>query len=156
NAIVMVFAGEDTTANTIGWLLYLLANAPAAQARLAAEADAVLGDEPLGADPTQLGRMPYLDACIQEGMRLKPAAPILGAEAVVDAPLDGVPVPAGVVVFLLLRHAFECDVPMADAAQFRPERWLEQEFREALADPGRKLLPFGGGPRFCPGRYLAM
>ncbi|WP_342117741.1 cytochrome P450 [Pseudoduganella sp. OTU4001] len=146
NALTMVFAGEDTTANTIAWLLYLLSHAPHAAARLAEEADSGPG----------LEHMPYLDACVQEAMRLKPVAPFLGAEAVHDVALDDVQVPAGVVVFLLLRHAFERDVPMADGTEFRPERWLDPAIREKQDDPARKLLPFGGGPRFCPGRYLAM
>ena len=146
NAINMVFAGEDTTANTIAWLLHLLSQAPEAAARLAREADTA----------PALDQMPYLDACVQEAMRLKPVAPIMGAEAVQDVALDGVRVPAGVVVFMLLRHAFERDVPLADGAEFRPERWLDPALKEKFDDPGRKMLPFGGGPRFCPGRYLAM
>jgi cytochrome P450 len=80
----------------------------------------------------------------------------MGAEAVQDVALDGVRVPAGVVVFMLLRHAFEREVPLADGAEFRPERWLDPALKEKFDDPGRKMLPFGGGPRFCPGRYLAM
>ncbi|MCE3262213.1 MAG: cytochrome [Pseudoduganella sp.] len=146
NAINMVFAGEDTTANTLAWLLYLLANAPHAAARLAEEADGKPG----------LEQMPYLDACVHEAMRMKPVAPILAAEPVRDAALDGVQVPAGTVVFLLLRHAFEREVALADGAQFRPERWLDPAMKEKLDDPARKMVPFGGGPRFCPGRYLAM
>jgi len=146
NAIIMVFAGEDTTANTIAWLLYLLSRNPQAAARLAEEADALSG----------AGQMPYLDACVQESMRLKPVAPILGAEAVQDVALDGVQVPAGTVAFMLLRHSFAREVPLPDGAEFRPERWLDPAMKEKLEDPARKMVPFGGGPRFCPGRYLAM
>jgi len=146
NAIIMVFAGEDTTANTIAWLLYLLSRNPQAAARLAEEADATCG----------ASQMPYLDACVQESMRLKPVAPILGAEAVQDVALDGVRVPAGTVAFMLLRHSFAREVPLPDGAEFRPERWLDPAMKEMLEDPARKMVPFGGGPRFCPGRYLAM
>ena len=146
NAINMVFAGEDTTANTIAWLLHLLSQNPQAAARLAQEADASPG----------LEQMPYLEACVQEAMRLKPVAPIMGAEAVNDVALDGVQVPAGVVAFMLLRHSFSLEVPLDDGAQFRPERWLDPAMKQKFGDPGRKMVPFGGGPRFCPGRFLAM
>jgi cytochrome P450 len=142
----MVFAGEDTTANTIAWLLHLLSQNPQAAARLAQEADAA----------SDMEQMPYLDACVQEAMRLKPVAPLMGAEAVNDVMLDGVQVPAGVVVFLLLRHSFALETPLDDGAQFRPERWLDPDMKQRLEDPARKMVPFGGGPRFCPGRYLAM
>ncbi|HEX2012324.1 MAG TPA: cytochrome P450, partial [Roseateles sp.] len=44
----------------------------------------------------------------------------------------------------------------ADARQFRPQRWLE----DSPAAGGHELLkasmPFGAGPRLCPGRYLAL
>lgn len=146
NAITMVFAGEDTTANTIAWLLHLLSQNPGAAQRLAQEADGKPG----------LDQMPYLDACVQEAMRLKPVAPIMGAEAVADVALDGVQVPAGVVVFTLLRHSFAIETPLDDGAEFRPERWLDPAMKQKLEDPARKMVPFGGGPRFCPGRYLAM
>ena len=45
NVFTMLLAGEDTTANTLSWAVYLLARDPAARERLAAEADAVLGDD---------------------------------------------------------------------------------------------------------------
>jgi len=146
NSLTMVFAGEDTTANTIAWLLHLLAQNPPAAARLAQEADA----------SPALDQMPYLDACVQEAMRLKPVAPIMAAEAVNDVALGGVQVPAGVVVFMLLRHSFALEAPLEDGAEFRPERWLDPAMKQKLDDPARKMVPFGGGPRFCPGRYLAM
>jgi cytochrome P450 len=100
--------------------------------------------------------MPYLDACTQEAMRMKPVAPILAAEAVHDVALDGVQVPAGTVIFMLMRQAFDRAMPLDDGAEFRPERWLDPAMQARLDDPGRKMMPFGGGPRFCPGRYLAM
>ena len=45
NVFTMLLAGEDTTAHTLSWATFLLARDPAAQARLADEARAVLGDD---------------------------------------------------------------------------------------------------------------
>jgi cytochrome P450 len=38
----------------------------------------------------------------------------------------------------------------ANAAQFDPERWLQDTVNRKAA------MPFGAGPRICPGRYLAL
>lgn len=152
NVATMLFAGEDTTANAMAWLLYFLAVHPAVAARAAAEVDAVLAGEALPGFAA-LDRLEYLEAAAMEGMRLKPIAPVQGAFANVDIDLAGLSVPRGTMLFLLPR------VPATDAANFeepqafKPERWLEGA---AADETRRRVFPFGGGPRYCPGRYLAM
>jgi cytochrome P450 len=155
NAIVMVFAGEDTTSNTMAWLIDLLSTNLESASKLTQEADSVLGTAPLASDWRRLDGLPWLDACTREAMRLKPVAPILAAEPTRDVMLGDTMVPAGMVVFMLLRHAFELDSGLGQPQQFLPARWLQTPGKEGMDDPSRKLLPFGGGPRFCPGRYLA-
>jgi cytochrome P450 len=80
----------------------------------------------------------------------------MAAEPNVDTVVDGVATPAGTIIFLMLRHAAERSNDFAHPEQFDPLRWLNDSGAESASDPGRKLFPFGGGPRFCPGRYLAM
>ena len=154
NAVLMNFAGEDTTSNTIAWLLYLLSGSPPAMARLATEVSEVLHGPSVAGDYRQLESLEWLDLCTREAMRLKPVAPSLGFEPTVALRMGDVDLPAGIKVLTLLRHAFTLDTSLERAAEFLPERWLEAP-GEAMDDPSRKLLPFGGGPRFCPGRYLA-
>jgi cytochrome P450 len=158
NAITMVFAGEDTTSNTVAWLLNLLPQSPAAVALAAEEADRLLGGEAVARDPQLLERMDYLDAATREAMRLKPVAPFMAAEANVPTQVGGVQIPAGTVIFLMLRQAAQRAGGFAQPEAFLPGRWLAgaEHGADAASDPARKLMPFGGGPRFCPGRYLAM
>jgi cytochrome P450 len=156
NAITMVFAGEDTTSNTIAWLLNLLPQSPAAMDAAAAEADRLLGLDRVAGALALLDRMEYLDAATREAMRLKPVAPFMAAEPIVDTQIGGVLAPAGTMLFLLLRIAAEREGGLDQPQRFMPERWLGEGVAGSPADPSRKLFPFGGGPRFCPGRFLAM
>ncbi|GGY79264.1 cytochrome P450 [Pseudoduganella plicata] len=155
NAITMVFAGEDTTSNTIGWLLDFLVRHPEQLAGVTREADGILGTGNVVQDHRLLDNMPYLDAAIREAMRLKPVAPFMILEPVADIVMDDTLIPAGMPIFTLLRHSFERENTLTNPELFQPERWLAQGTAGA-DDPARKLFPFGGGPRFCPGRYLAM
>jgi cytochrome P450 len=155
NAITMVFAGEDTTSNTMAWLLEFLGDHPQAAARMGEEARQVLGERTVLDDYHLLDQLKYLDAATREAMRLKPVAPFMAAETNQDVVLGDLAVPAGTVIFMLLRHASERGCELAQPERFMPERWLESAAMQS-DDPGRKLFPFGGGPRFCPGRYLAM
>lgn len=155
NAITMVFAGEDTTSNTAAWLLEFLADHPQAAAHMAAESQQVLGARTVLDDYHLLDKLKYIDAATREAMRLKPVAPFMAAEPNQDVVLGDLAVPAGTVIFLLLRHASERECELSEPDRFMPERWLDGAIGQG-DDPGRKLFPFGGGPRFCPGRYLAM
>jgi cytochrome P450 len=153
NAIGIVFAGEDTTSNSIAWLLNFLAHHPQAAANLADEADRVLGNAKVLQDFHQLEQFPYLEAANKESMRLKPVAPALALETNKDVVIADALVPAGTIVVGLLRYSAECDLGLGQ--EFQPERWLSQQ-HSTDSDPARKFFPFGGGPRFCPGRYLAL
>ena len=151
NVLVMLVAGEDTTANTIAWLIHFLHRHPEAMARAR---DEVLRVAPVVAGFTteQLGALDYLEACVHEAMRLKPVAPLLPMELARDATVAGVEVPAGTIVVALMRASAVDAAHFPEPSLFRPERWLRTEPTAA----SRLSMPFGAGPRLCPGRYLAL
>lgn len=152
NVGVMLFAGEDTTANTLAWLLFHLAQDPASCAQARAQVDAVL-DGGLAGGLAQLDRLDVIEAAAVESMRLKPIAPVQGMQANVDLDLAGLIVPRGNLLFLLPRLCSMAESRFADGGRFLPRRWLEGD---ADTDDRRSMFPFGGGQRYCPGRYLAM
>ena len=155
NAITMVFAGEDTTSNTIAWLLNFVARHGDVAAAIRSEADTVMGEHMVLQDFAGLDQFSYLDAATNEAMRLKPVAPIMGMETNKEIAVGDLLVPAGTMLLLALRSGGMSALNFDKPNVFSPERWLDGN-AAANDDPARKLFPFGGGPRFCPGRFLAL
>ncbi|MGB1879927.1 MAG: cytochrome P450 [Gammaproteobacteria bacterium] len=156
NVVTLLLAGEDTTANTTAWAVKFLIDHPALAAELRAEADATLGEERV---PTQLAQVRTLDrteAFAMETMRFKPVAPLLALEPKEDVDLLGYRIPAGTTVLTLFRVNALNERYFGDAARFDPSRWLAAETAANRAHEPRAFLPFGSGPRFCPGRGLAL
>jgi cytochrome P450 len=150
-AMTLFLAGHETTANTLAWAWFLLAQHPEAEARLHAELDAVLqGRAPTLAD---LPRLPYTEHVISETLRLYPTVWIVGREAIEPSTVGGYPVPVGTTVYMsqwvLHRDPRFFDDPLA----FRPERWADSLARKIHR---YAYFPFGGGPRICIGNAFAM
>ena len=87
-------------------------------------------------------------------MRLKPVAPLNVIEANVDFSTEGLTLKKGAYVGLLTRAMAMKESDFADAASFKPERWLTGAGEGQINQ--RAFIPFGSGPRLCPGRSLAL
>jgi cytochrome P450 len=151
--IVTIFmAGHDTTANTLTWTWYLLAQRPAQAARLHEELDRVLAGRPPEAE--DLPNLSFTRRVVEESMRLYPAAPGLSTRrALADDVVCGHKVHKGAAVsilpWVLHRHRRLWDDPETfDPDRFTPER--------SAGRPRFAYLPFGAGPRVCIGQVLAM
>ena len=94
----------------------------------------------------QTESLAFLDAFCGEVMRLKPVAPIIALEPIADEDVLGCRIPGGTPVLLLTRHAATRG---GGSARFDPERRPAPHEEAAF-------FPFGGGPRLCPGRNLAL
>jgi cytochrome P450/nitrite reductase/ring-hydroxylating ferredoxin subunit len=151
NMLTMLLAGEDTTANTLAWVVYQIARSPDVCKPLRREIDSVAHDRP--GTYIEQGHLPYTDAVVAEAMRLKPVAPLLDFQANHDLVLGDLGMPRGTGVILLTRSP-GMDPSVVEAPDdFQPQRWLASPPR---ADWRADVMPFGGGPRFCPGRNLAL
>lgn len=153
NVLTLLLAGEDTTANTLAWMIWLLSRHPAALARARAEVGGVLDGAALP-DLEQLGRLDFIEACAHETMRLRPVAPLNTMQAVRDTRVGDLAVPAGMIVMSVMRRDSVSERHLHDAAAFDPDRWLADARQAGAAK--RLSMPFGAGPRICPGRYLAL
>jgi cytochrome P450 len=158
NTFTLLLAGEDTTAHTMAWTIWLLASRPEVQARCADEADEVLGGvggELFPHEFETVARLHYGEAVLRESMRLRPVAPLLGVEPLADTTVAGTHIPAGTRMMLLTRHAGIHGAGLERATDFDPERWLDEGDQAGTAPDQKSFLAFGAGPRFCPGRNLA-
>ena len=157
NVLTMLLAGEDTTANTLAWMIYLLSRNAAAMRRARDEVLAVVGAQALPTQYEQLSALPFVEACAHETMRLKPVAPLLIIQAARDRVVAGIEIPAGHLVMLLMRPAATDGHHFPDPHTFDPARWLADGAPGRAASSAKRVaMPFGAGPRLCPGRYLAM
>ena len=153
NVFTMLLAGEDTTANTLAWMMHFMCLHPQVQEKMQQEVDAVLGDADVMDDIRLADKLGYLDAVALETMRLKPVAPVLFVEPTEDVDVDGLHVPKGTTIMLPTRYNSTAEAHFADAGKFKPERWLGGATGSMHH---RGFLPFGSGPRLCPGRSLAL
>ncbi|SDR39807.1 Cytochrome P450 [Paraburkholderia fungorum] len=156
NVFTILLAGEDTTANTIAWMTDFMCRYPAVQRRMQDEVDSLLGQAAFVEEFGDTDRLAFLDAVANETMRLKPVAPLLALEGNRDVMIGDVEVPVGTVIMLLMRHSALVDASAAAAGgdSFAPERWLSGD--DAAARHRAGFVPFGSGPRLCPGRSLAL
>lgn len=155
NIGTILLAGEDTTANTMGWIIHYFASYPEYFARVRHEIDQVVGEHSLMENLSQAEQLPFLDAFRDEVMRLKPVAPLLVMESNEDIEILGVSIPKGTPLILLTRQIATSETNFFAAQDFRPERWMKASQDQSNPHDPRAFLPFGGGPRFCPGRNLA-
>ena len=150
-AITLFLAGHETTASTLSWTWWLLAQNPAVEAKLHAELDAVLGDRVPSLD--DLPRLAYAGHVITESLRLYPAAWGMARLAVEDHEIAGYPVTKGMGV-AMAQWVVHRDPRWYDAPEeFRPERWEDDLWKRL---PRFAYFPFGGGPRQCIGNAFAL
>jgi cytochrome P450 len=149
--MVMMFAGHETTAVTLGWVFYLLSEHPEAEARLAAELRQVLG----GRTPTvaDLPNLPYTRRVVDEALRLYPPAFGITRQSVEADEIGGYRIPAQASVTLLTWNAHRDPRFWEAPEQFDPDRFAPERSDKR---PAFAYLPFGAGPRQCIGNQFAL
>jgi len=102
--------------------------------------------------------LPYLRACIKEGIRMYPIGPGTLRRMPCDVVLSGYRVVAGTDVGMASNYQManmEKFVPRV--REFLPERWLRDESNSELVGETSTpymYLPFGFGRRVCAGRRI--
>ncbi|KAI0442804.1 cytochrome P450 [Xylaria telfairii] len=159
-----IMAGSDTVAIALRTIMYMVMQHADVRRRLLAEIDAAKLGFPVTWEESQ--RLPYLDAVIQESLRIHPPVGLPLERVVPPEGLvmhDGTYVPAGVQVGC---HSWPIHLldPVwgAEPKTFIPDRWLKaadesaEEHTRRVAAMKRASLAFGAGSRMCMGRHLSM
>ncbi|THH16440.1 hypothetical protein EW146_g4196 [Bondarzewia mesenterica] len=168
--ILAIIAGSDTTATVLTALFYYLLKEPLIYARLQAEIDSVFppGEDPV--DALKLASMKYLNACINEAMRLQPAVPSGSQRSIARG--AGIKIVGGHIIpeeTQLFVHTYSMQrdpryfSPAPDS--FLPERWISRSVTDDSPDEIDRrtyvhntaaFFPFSYGPTICAGKNLAL
>jgi cytochrome P450 len=146
--MTLILAGHETTANALAWAWQLVAAHPEVEERFYDEVDAVLGDRP--ARPEDVSRLALTDAIFKETLRLYPPVYFTARQAVRPTKISAFDIPEGISVFINLAALHRRPEIFADPERFRPDRFLGPDL------PRGAFLPFGAGPRTCPGNHFSM
>ncbi|GCF12876.1 cytochrome P450 [Haloarcula mannanilytica] len=149
--MTMLLAGHDTTALTLTYTWFLLSEHPEVEQRVHEELDAVIGDDRPGMEHVR--DLEYLEWVIQEAMRLYPPVYTIFREPTADVTLSGYEVDSGTTLMVPQWGVHRSERFYDDPETFDPGRWTPERASER---PRFAYFPFGGGPRHCIGKHLAM
>ncbi|PGH20117.1 hypothetical protein AJ80_03685 [Polytolypa hystricis UAMH7299] len=159
NSSAFIVAGSETTAMALSALTNHLLHYPHVYQKLKDEIRGTFTSE----DEINLkavNALPYLNACLEENLRIFPPAPVAFSRVVQPEGdiLDEMHIPGGTNVSVSTWCAHHSPLNFKDHDQFIPERWLEgnEEFKD---DQKLAFRPFSLGPRNCIGKdvsYLEM
>ncbi len=149
-AITLLTAGHETTANALAWLWYLLSQHPEIEARVHEEVRDVLA----GRTPTveDLPRLTYTTMTINEAMRIYTPIWAIVRRVIEDDEIGGYHIPARSHVVISPYVTHRHPEFWEDPETFDPERFASQRFKNVHH---YAYIPFGGGPRVCIGQSFA-
>ena len=134
----MLIAGTDTSSVSLFYTLVCLADS--------SRWDQAVAREVVGLEEHATNNLPVIEACLKEGMRIKPVGPVVIRRALAaDAKLG---LAAGDNVIISLEEMHNSETRFEQPSKFDPSRFLEGKQNE--------FLPFGTGPKSCVGQFLAM
>jgi cytochrome P450 len=143
--MTLFLAGHETTANALGWTIYLLTQHPDIAEGLVAATDALESELRIKDDD-------LLSRVVHESLRLYPPVWAVGRRAIQDLQIGGTEVPKGAIVLACQWALQRCEKYFSNPTRFDPDRWTA-EFQHTL--PKYAFFPFGGGPRSCIGEGFA-
>jgi len=153
-AALFLFAGFDTSSSTMLLVLHCLAQAPVLQTRLRKDLQAIRREDGR-LHYQEVMELHYLDAVVNETMRLYPAGHALERICTKDYQFPGtsVVIQKGDAAHVPV-YSFHHDPDFfPDPEEFNPDRFMPEN--KASIQPGT-FMPFGAGPRICIAQRFAL
>ncbi len=149
--MTIFLAGHETSATSLAWWGWCMAEHPEIAVLAADEVNAQLGQRaPTFSD---IAHLPYLTQTIKESLRRYPSVPaLLSRRTTRELVLGGTTIPKNAMLQITpgLMQNDERWFPEPDA--FKPERFAP----DAPEVPRGAWMPFGAGPRVCLGSHFAL
>ncbi|KAF2329491.1 cytochrome P450 [Flavobacterium ginsenosidimutans] len=147
---ILFIAGHETTANALTFTLYLLGNHPDVQQSIFEE---VLNAESETENIVeQLQKMPYINAVLNESMRLYPPAWITDRQNVEDDALGTFNIKKDTLIGVSFYELHRNPKYWKNPDHFDPNRFLGEQKKHSM----QYFYPFGAGPRMCIGAGFAI
>lgn len=154
----LLAAGMDTTKMSISMIMYLLGKNPEYQQKIYDELydlgfinNADNNNNNVSYELSN--KLTMTSAVIKEGMRMYPAAYVMGRQAMEDDEWNGYKIPKGTAIWCLIYHSHRYEQYFPNALKFEPERFLND--RRGSSYHSLCYMPFGHGARQCIGFRLA-
>ncbi|MEM1163309.1 MAG: cytochrome P450, partial [Pseudomonadota bacterium] len=149
---IFFLAGHETSASALAWALYMIANVPGVQDRMAAEAALVFNGETPAAF-SDLRRLAFTRDVFRETLRLYPPVPMMIREATCPEQMRDKDVAPGSPIIVSSWHMGRHERVWDRPHEFDPDRWQTAAGKKC----GREAwIPFSTGPRVCTGAGFAM
>jgi cytochrome P450 len=143
--LILLFAGHETTATTLSWFLYQTASHKDVLEKIHRTVEQMNVYDSIKND--------YLQAVINESMRLRPAAWITDRVALADDMYGEYSFPKGTIVIPFFYGLHRHKDYWKNSGSFIPERFIDEQGK-IKKHPA--FFPFGAGPRMCIGNNFAL
>ena len=130
--MTLLVAGHETSSTGLAWTFERLLRHPAALARAGEGEDR------------------FLDAVVQESLRVRPVLPVVLRQLHAPVRLAGYELPAGITLMPAITLMHQNPELFREPLRFKPERFLDGE-----EGASHRWIPFGGGRRRCLGAAFA-
>lgn len=147
------FAGHDTSASALTFILYNIAKYPDIQKRMYEEIVEVVGPDSIELTLHTLNELRYLDLVIKESLRMFPPVPMIARHATERAEIEGTTIPVGTIVGVDIFEMHRDSDYFEDAETFNPDRF--DVVRETGKSNPFTYIPFSAGNRNCIGQKFA-